>query len=234
MHHANVPSDIKHLLMPEAVKTATKLDNLILVTVGSMLQSRYKHFEGKVPDWVFHMKTFGEAGVVKIKARKMHPKEADRGVTCFFAGYPDDHPGDCYRMWDPKTGRIHTTRDIIWLHCMYFPKPKNGKEIALGDLLMLEPVEIIEDTGAGEGTRTQNEPEEEEQNEIPEVSEDADNTTMEDEEVQQDDQEPRRLMQPTETCSGRTIRAPSDWRKQWTQRRKVMNIEYDGCRRTLL
>jgi hypothetical protein len=154
MHQANVPTDIKHLLMLEAVKTATKLDNLISVSVEGVTKSRYKHFVGKNPDWIFHMRTFGKAGVVKTKARKMHPKEADRGVTCFFAGYPDDHPGDCFRMWDPTTGRVHTTRDIIWLHWMYFPKPKNGKEVAPGTLLMPEPVEIIEEPEAREGTGT--------------------------------------------------------------------------------
>ena len=88
------------------------------------------------------MRTFGEAGTVKLKKRKMHPKEEDCGVvTCFFAGYPDDHPADCYRMWDPKMGRVHQTRDVVWLHRMYFPKKsKEVIEIAPGELMMPEPV----------------------------------------------------------------------------------------------
>lgn len=39
-----------------------------------------------------------------------------------FVGYSLEHSGDCYRMWDPKMGRIHISRDISWLDKMYFSK----------------------------------------------------------------------------------------------------------------
>jgi hypothetical protein len=35
-----------------------------------------------------------------------------------FVGYALDHAGDCYRMWEPQTGRVHESRDIIWLKQM--------------------------------------------------------------------------------------------------------------------
>jgi len=35
--------------------------------------------------------------------------------------YAKDHAGDCYRMFNPVTNGIHETRDVIWLHRMYFP-----------------------------------------------------------------------------------------------------------------
>ena len=37
-----------------------------------------------------------------------------------FIGYGLNHAGDCYRMFNPKTGRVHITRDIKWLNRMYF------------------------------------------------------------------------------------------------------------------
>jgi hypothetical protein len=92
IHKANVPKDLKHLVMSEAVKTATKLDNLLPVAINGVNQSRYKHFLGKNPAWIKGLRTFGEAGTVKIKTRNMHPKEADRVVMCMFIGYLDDYP----------------------------------------------------------------------------------------------------------------------------------------------
>jgi hypothetical protein len=87
MPHANIPKDIKHLVIPEGVKTATKLDNIIPVKIDGVLQSRYKHFTGSNPPWVKGLRTFGKAGVVTTKAQKMHPKEADCGTNCLFIGY---------------------------------------------------------------------------------------------------------------------------------------------------
>jgi hypothetical protein len=50
------------------------------------------------------------------------------------AGYSTNHTSDCYEMWDPATGGVHKTRDIIWLKRMYFPKifldpPADGDDI---------------------------------------------------------------------------------------------------------
>lgn len=46
---------------------------------------------------------------------------------CMFVGYEyaPNHGGDVYRMWNPKTNRVHFTRDVIWLKRMYF-KPEDG------------------------------------------------------------------------------------------------------------
>ena len=40
-----------------------------------------------------------------------------------FVGYPQNHAGDCYEMWDKNTRQLHTTRNIIWLNQMYFDEP---------------------------------------------------------------------------------------------------------------
>jgi hypothetical protein len=52
------------------------------------------------------LRTWGEAGTVKVKT-KTTPKLADQSVHCMFIGYADDHDGDTYRMWNPKTERVH-------------------------------------------------------------------------------------------------------------------------------
>ena len=44
----------------------------------------------------------------------------DKGLTCMFVGYAKDHVGNCYRMYNPATSRIHSTRDVKWLGRKYY------------------------------------------------------------------------------------------------------------------
>jgi hypothetical protein len=37
-------------------------------------------------------------------------------------GHVTDHICNCYERWDPTTGDMYTTRDVIWLKRIYFPK----------------------------------------------------------------------------------------------------------------
>jgi hypothetical protein len=48
-----------------------------------------------------------------------------------FVGYAKDHEGDCYQMWDPKTKRVHETRDIIWLRRRYYATKVIEPELAI-------------------------------------------------------------------------------------------------------
>jgi hypothetical protein len=65
-----------------------------------------------------------EAGTVKIKS-DMTPKLADHGVQCVFVGYAIGRSGNTYHMWDPSTRHVHVSRDVIWLHQMYY-EPRDG------------------------------------------------------------------------------------------------------------
>ena len=47
-----------------------------------------------------------------------------------FLGYPEGHAGDCYEMWDPTTGGVHVTRDIVWLRKMHFNRLNSNEEFA--------------------------------------------------------------------------------------------------------
>ena len=68
MYAANIPKDIKHLVFPEAVKTATLLDGLVPIRVDGKLVTRYEYIFGKLPPFVKFLRTWGEAGVVKVKS----------------------------------------------------------------------------------------------------------------------------------------------------------------------
>ena len=66
---------------------------------------------------VKNLRTFGEAGVVKVKS-KTSPKLKNKALTCAFTSRVDNHDGDCYHMWDPVQHRMHVIRDVIWLKKM--------------------------------------------------------------------------------------------------------------------
>jgi Integrase core domain. len=114
MHRANLPLAHQYKLCKEAFKTATLLDGLTVIILDGVAKTRVEHWSGKLPKFAMHLRTWGEAGTVTLKNTRS-PKLADRGVQCMFVGYALNHEGDCYRMWDPLTNRVHITRDIIWL-----------------------------------------------------------------------------------------------------------------------
>jgi hypothetical protein len=137
MTAANVPENLWYLLYHKAFQYATDTDGLGVHTIGELTTTRYKHFCGQNPKFAQHLHTWREAGTVKIKM-KTTPKLADRGVQCMFVAYAKDHEGGCYQIWDPKTKRVHETRDIIWLRRMFYTKAVTEAELAI------EPEEDVE------------------------------------------------------------------------------------------
>ena len=123
MAAAGCPLKQRLRLAGEAFTTATLLDGLVVTTLAGKTATRYEHWSGKIPNFVKHLRTWGEAGTVKIKD-KSTPKVADRGIQCMFVGYALDHAPDCYRMWNPSTNRLMITRDIIWLQRMFYQRPQ--------------------------------------------------------------------------------------------------------------
>jgi hypothetical protein len=118
----------------------------MMIKIDRVVATRYVRWAGgKNPSFTQHLKAWVEAGTVKLKI-KATPRVADRGVQCMFVGYAVNHDGDCYRMWDPNMSRIHETRDIIWLRCMFFQH-----KLPATDLTM-DPIEFsAPDSGAREG-----------------------------------------------------------------------------------
>ncbi len=103
-------------LWPEAVKTATHLNNLMPVTIGGVTQTRWEHAGYKVPKWAKTLQTFGEARIVKVCQKE---KVLNRGLTMMFVGYSEDHAENVFQMLNPETSRIAQSHNIIWLGRMY-------------------------------------------------------------------------------------------------------------------
>ena len=77
MHHANLPMMDRYCLAHEAFQCATHLDRLTVVEVNGVVKTRYEHFIGQNPMFAKHLRTWGEAGTVKIKTNTS-PKLNDK------------------------------------------------------------------------------------------------------------------------------------------------------------
>jgi hypothetical protein len=199
MNQAHVPLKWRYKLFSKAFKTATVLDGLHIIKLDGKKDTRYKHWCGSNPKFAKHLRTWGEAGTVSLKS-KSTPKIADRGIQCMMVGYSTNHTGDCYDMWDPSTGGIHQTRDIIWLRRMYFPPIEAVPELAPsgGD--------IIVDTNLERSTLEVGEGEPSDDYEVETVPEDDGASDDVEEEAERNDDEIPEL-QPR-TKSGRKVRMP--------------------------
>ena len=102
----------------EVISTATKLDNIMVRPE----RTKYPHtlFYGKDAKYLRHMRTFGEMAVIAIhEGKKMRSKLDDRGKTCMFVGYADDHSRDVYRFLNIHTKRIIISREVRWLNIIW-------------------------------------------------------------------------------------------------------------------
>jgi hypothetical protein len=79
-----IPDTEQFKLWPEAVKTATLLNNLVHVTIGGVTQTCWEHAGYKVPKWTKTLQTFGEAKIMKDGKKG---KVLNRGLTMIFVGY---------------------------------------------------------------------------------------------------------------------------------------------------
>jgi hypothetical protein len=111
-----IPDTEQVKLWPEAVKTATHLNNLMPVFIGGVTQTRWEHTGYKVPKWTKTLQTFEEAGMVKDNRKG---KVLNRGLTMMFVGYSEDHAESIFQMFNAETSRIAQSQDVIWLGRMY-------------------------------------------------------------------------------------------------------------------
>ena len=130
MHYANVPFEMRYKLFRDALQTATMLDGLVVVEINSVKAPRCKHYYGCMPKWVKHLRTWGEVGTVTAKL-DMTPKLKDRGEQCMFIAYSMNHDGDVFRMYNPATKRVINTRDVIWMHRMYYGKKEKPQDVMI-------------------------------------------------------------------------------------------------------
>ena len=102
----------------EVISTATKLDNLMVRPERT--KPPHTLFYSKDAKYKKYMRTFGEMAVVAIhEHKKMRSKLDNRGKTCMFVGYAEDHAGDVYRFLNLHTKRIIMSRDVRWLNIIW-------------------------------------------------------------------------------------------------------------------
>eukprot|EP00957_Ditylum_brightwellii_P048690 3694382-Ditylum_brightwellii.AAC.1 len=105
---ANLPKAMRYKLFPKVFVTDTLLDGLVVVSISGVKKTRFEHFSGRIPKFVSHLQSWGEAGTVKTN-KKTTLKISDRGVTCMMVRYAIHHEGDCYEMLHPRTSTVYET-----------------------------------------------------------------------------------------------------------------------------
>ena len=102
----------------EVISTATKLD--IILVRPERAKPPHTLFYGKDVKYMKYMRPFGEMAVVAIhEGEKMRSKLDNRGKTCMFVAYAEDHSGDVYRFLNIHTKRIIMSRDVRWLNIIW-------------------------------------------------------------------------------------------------------------------
>ena len=99
----------------KVISTATKLDNIMVRPVRA--KPPHTLFYGKDEKDMKYVRTFGEMAVIAIhEGKKMRSKLDNRGKTCMFVGYAEDHAGDVYRFLNIHTKRFIMSSDARWLN----------------------------------------------------------------------------------------------------------------------
>ena len=102
----------------EVISTATKVDNIMVRPERA--KSPHTLFYGKDAKYMKYMRTFRDMAVVAIhEGKKMRSKLDNRGKTCMFVGYAEDHAGDVYRFLNIHTKRVIMSRDVRWLNIIW-------------------------------------------------------------------------------------------------------------------
>ena len=86
MISANILFENGYKLFKEAFTCATLLDQLVLTELDGIKKFCIENWGNMLPRWATALRTWGEAGVMKIKT-KTTPKLANRGITCMFVVY---------------------------------------------------------------------------------------------------------------------------------------------------
>ena len=94
---AGLESKYKGELWCEVISTATKLDNIMVRPERT--KPPHTLFYGENAKYARSLRTFGEMAVIGIhEGKRMRSKLDNRGKTCLFVGYADDHTKDVYRF----------------------------------------------------------------------------------------------------------------------------------------
>ncbi len=120
----------------ELMQTVTKVDNVLIKNKGE--KSSYEKFWNKKAPYAKNLRIPLEIGVVSNLKNK-RAKLENRGEKMIFMGYAEDHDGDVFRFWNPKTRRIIISRDVRWTNVIVnHTKPINSRKLVLKSLSTIE------------------------------------------------------------------------------------------------
>ena len=162
---AGIESKYKGEFWCEVISKATKLDNIMVRPERT--KPPHTLFYGEDAKYTRSLRTFGEMAVIAIhEGKRMRSKLDDRGKTCMFVGFADDHTKDVYRFLNIHTRRIILSRDARWLNIIWKQYKKKslyarrqvelflGEERSFGES-SIEEIEDDESENDGNNTETQ-------------------------------------------------------------------------------
>jgi hypothetical protein len=127
LNQAGMERSKRDMIWTEAAATATKLENILVDKKED--KSPFEQVYGKLPGYANHLRTFGEIGVVALKAgNQIKAKLDDRGTICMFDRYAQNHAGNVYRMLNMKTNAVIVTRDVTWTNKMFNQQEGNATQ----------------------------------------------------------------------------------------------------------
>ena len=128
MIEAGIKEKLRQKLWAEAANMSVDLDN-ILVTKRDE-ENAYERFYGskKSPNYVKHLRQFGEVGFIIQRNNKIKSKISNRGKKGIMVGYAKQSTGDTYRMFNLGTNKVTNTRDVKWTNKLYDKGFNSSKE----------------------------------------------------------------------------------------------------------
>ena len=109
---ARLTNKYKRYLRAEAKTTATKMRNIWITKDKDKcpFETFYQKDSPLKPE---HLVQWGRLGFVTDRT-KIKAKTKPRGFPAIMVGYAENHPSDCYRMFNPATNRVFISRDVTW------------------------------------------------------------------------------------------------------------------------
>ena len=171
---AGIESKYKGEFWCVVISTATKLDNIMVRPERT--KPPHTLFYRVDAKYMRSLRTFGEMAVIAIhEGKKMRSKLDDRGKTCMFVGYADDHTIDVYRFLKIHMRSIILSSNLRWLNLIWKQYKKKSlyarrqdelflyeEERSIGDERSfgessIEEIEENESESDGNNTETQKE-----------------------------------------------------------------------------
>jgi len=112
LYAANLTEDSRGKLWAKAVSYNEDVRNSMSTTRS--VDSANTMFFGKLPSFLKSMVEFGRVGYVTIRGAKIKNKIEERSIKCIMVDYARNHSGDTYRLYNPTTNRIISSRDVKW------------------------------------------------------------------------------------------------------------------------